>query len=409
MAAIRLEHVSKRFQASARLSVWPGGTAAVVRPLAEAMVRQLTHPEPTVEEDSREAVTGGPRRGQALDDVSLDINDGETLSVIGPSGCGKTTLLRVIAGLEPPDTGRVLYDGVDMANVPPKDRGIGMVFQSYALYPHMKGRGNLSFFFRMHHREDEIDERVRITARMMGLGFDELLERRPSKLSGGQRQRVAIARCIIRDPRLFLFDEPLSSLDAKLRAQTRVEIKRLLSRFRITSVYVTHDQVEAVALADRIAVMREGRVEQVGTYWDVYLQPANCFVASFLGTPSVNLLPARIDGDRVVLGDGQSFALPEHWQRAGAVTANAIIIGIRPEHVRLLDLSTTEGLLAHVEVVERLPSERVQLVHLHARGWECIAKVSQTEDVRTEKWMRVMFDPERLLLFDKATERRMNA
>jgi ABC-type sugar transport system ATPase subunit len=227
----------------------------------------------------------------ALNDLNLVIPDGEALAIVGPSGCGKSTLLKVIAGLEPIDSGRVLFDGRDMAGIKPGERGIGMVFQSYALYPHMKGEGNLGFFFRIHRRpSEEMMERIRITSEIMGIGFEQLLGRSPRTLSGGQQQRVAIGRCIVRDPGLFLFDEPLSNLDAKLRSQTRVEIKRLLRRFAITAAYVTHDQSEAIALGDRIAIMRAGRIEQVGTYQELCALPANHFVAGFLGLSPMNLI-----------------------------------------------------------------------------------------------------------------------
>lgn len=238
----------------------------------------------------------------ALDNVSLTIADGETVAIIGPSGCGKSTLLRTIAGLELPESGRVLYDGRDMDGIKPGERGIGMVFQSYALYPHMKGEGNLGFFFRIHKRPtEEMMERIRITSEIMGLGFDDLLPRSPKTLSGGQQQRVAIGRCIVRDPSLFLFDEPLSNLDAKLRARTRVEIKRLLRRFSITSVYVTHDQSEAIALGDRLVVMNAGRIEQVGTYQELRTNPVNAFVAGFVGVPPMNLVPGYATSSAGVL------------------------------------------------------------------------------------------------------------
>jgi ABC-type sugar transport system ATPase subunit len=408
MAAICLDHVTKNFQTVRPLPFWPGGAAAIMRPLAESIVRRVTAPaRTTVEEESAAAILGYQYRARVLDDVSIDIQNGETMSVIGPSGCGKTTLLRLIAGLVTPDKGQVFYDGHDMATVLPKDRRVGMVFQNYALYPHMKGKGNLAFFFRMHHRENEIDEMVRITAQMMGIGFADLLDRHPRTLSGGQKQRVAIARCIVRNPALFLFDEPLSSLDAKLRAQTRVEIKRLLGRFHITSIYVTHDQVEAIALADRIAVMREGRIEQVGTYRDIYDYPVNMFVASFVGSPTINLFPINIDSGHLVLSDGQSIDIPS---RLAAVTnrSSALSIGVRSEHIKVSDLSCTEGLLAQIEVVENLPSDRAQLVHLRTRGWKCIARVPQSPQFQPEQWVRLSFNPEYVLAFDSVTERRVS-
>ena len=224
MATIQLEHVTKVFP----YFRWP-----TLRPASAENPAQETPPEEIPPDD-----TGSRRTAEgilALDDVNLTIQHGETLSVIGPSGCGKSTLLRVIAGLETPTSGRVLYDRIDMAEVPPGERGIGIVFQSYALYPHMTSKNNLAFFFRLHHREPEIDEKVRVTAETLGVGFEALLDRMPKTLSAGQKQRVALGRCIVRDPKLILLDEPLSNLDAKLRVQTRGELKRLLRRFQVTS------------------------------------------------------------------------------------------------------------------------------------------------------------------------------
>lgn len=286
MAEIRLEGVSLTFRPSA-LGYLPD----------ERLVRRgytNYRDRAFVERATFHATEQGRPSGPvaALDNLSLTIRDGETLAIVGPSGCGKSTLLKVVAGLEQPESGRVLFDGRDMSGVKPGERGIGMVFQNYALYPHMKGEGNLAFFFRVRRRPDEeMMERIRITADIMGLGFDDLLSRSPKVLSGGQQQRVAIGRCIVRDPSLFLFDEPLSNLDATLRARTRVEIKRLLRRFHITSIYVTHDQTEAMTLGDRIAVMRAGKIEQIGDYQELRARPANAFVAGFVGLPTMNLLP----------------------------------------------------------------------------------------------------------------------
>ena len=294
--------------------------SALGGPLRGAQNSPATPGPPPGSSERQRATRGGVGTGRALDGVDLEVRDGETLAIIGPSGCGKSTLLRVVAGLEPVDSGRVLYDGQDVSAVPPGERGIGMVFQNYALYPHMESRGNLGFFFRLRRRrEEEIDERVRLTAEIMGLGFDELLERKPGTLSGGQQQRVAIGRCIARDPRLFLLDEPLSSLDARLRARTRVELKRLLTRFRITTIYVTHDQTEALALATRIAVMRRGRIEQAGVWDELYQRPANAFVAGFVGTPGTppaNLLPGTVSAGRARLAAGE-LSLPRPARAAG--------------------------------------------------------------------------------------------
>ena len=291
MSTIRLQHVSKVFTRSAiesRLAITGRGTSGdqADRAFAERVANQ-TRLEASQKSAGGEVV--------ALDDVNLTIPDGQTLAILGPSGCGKSTLLRVVAGLETGYSGEVFYDDQDVRQIPPGERYIGMVFQSYALYPHFPGHGNLSFFFRVRKAPSaEAEERIRTTCEIMGFGFAQLLERKPGTLSGGQQQRLAIARAIVREPRLFLFDEPLSNLDAKLRMQTRVEIKRLLRRFGITAIYVTHDQEEAMALADQIAIMRDGRVEQVGTYHEMRDAPRNAFIAGFLGRRPMNLLPGTV-------------------------------------------------------------------------------------------------------------------
>ena len=256
--------------------------------------------------------------------------------IVGPSGCGKSTLLRVVAGLEKNYTGQVLYDGEDMQNVPASRRFIGIVFQNYALYPNFTGEGNLSFFFKLHQISDEeTRKRIEYTSELMGIGFKELLPRRPITLSGGEKQRVAIARAIVRAPKLFLLDEPLSNLDAKLRVQTRTEIKRLLHRFGITSVYVTHDQVEAMALADQIVVMHSGRVEQAGTYKTLIENPLSLFVAGFLGLPPMDLFPSSpVSDGRLVLGE-YAFPLPESVLPL-LQNGQQITLGLRRETVKVL-------------------------------------------------------------------------
>ena len=259
----------------------------------------------------------------ALDDLSLTIADGQTLAIVGPSGCGKSTLLRVIAGLTD-YVGTVFYDEANINLIPVRERYIGMVFQNYALYPHFHGHGNLSFFYKLRKAPSaEIAERVQITSDIMGIGFQELLRRKPGTLSGGQQQRVAIARAITRKPALFLLDEPLSNLDAKLRTQTRIELRKLLNRFHITTVYVTHDQVEALSLGDSIAVMRAGRIVQRGTYQNLLHNPTNAFVAGFLGLPPMNLLPGTVQGGQLHLS-GFSIPLPhniaQQTRKAQAVT-----------------------------------------------------------------------------------------
>ncbi len=285
----------------------------------------------------------------ALDAIDLTIDEGETLAIVGPSGCGKSTLLRVIAGLTPPDQGQVYFDDEDVTDLEAGRRGIGFVFQNYALYPHMKGEGNLSFFFRLRKRpQQEIDEKVRITAETLGVGFDELLGRKPGTLSGGQRQRVALGRCIVRDPRIMLLDEPLSNLDAELRQRTRAELKRLLRTFKVTAAYVTHDQVEALALGDRVAVMRQGRIEQVGSVHEVYNTPHNVFVAGFVGSPSMNLLEARRADDGPVAVAGE-LRLPLSAQAAAHTEPGApLVVGIRPEDI-VVGAGDDRGVTAQVE------------------------------------------------------------
>ena len=340
---------------------------------------------------------------KALDDLSLTIRDGEAVSLVGPSGCGKTTFLRVIAGLVAPDQGKVYYDGVDMEGVPPGDRGIGIVFQNYALYPHMTSRGNIGFFFRLRHREDEIDERVQIVSQILGVGLDDLMVRKPRTLSGGEQQRVAIGRCIARDPKLFLFDEPLSNLDAKLRVQTRLQVKRLLNHFKVTSVYVTHDQTEAIVMGDRIAVMRDGRIEQVGPYAEVYGQPINVFVAGFLGQPPMNFFPGQVmDGTF----QGRGFAL-ELGEVAGRVPpGRKVYLGIRPEQFQV---STSAGaaLTANVEVVQHLMSDRVLILNAQLGEEACILKVPDSHPVMMGDLLPLTVDRGDVFLFDAETGMRI--
>jgi ABC-type sugar transport system ATPase subunit len=300
------------------------------------------------------------RARPALDGVSLTVNDGETVSILGSSGCGKSTLLKVVAGLEYVDSGQVLYNGQDVTYVRPQERGVGMVFQDYALYPSMKGKGNLAYYFEVHDRtEEEKQQRVRETADRMGVGFEQLLGRVPDTLSGGEQQRVAIARCIVRDPQLFLMDEPISNLDAKLRERTRIEIRKLLKKFAITTLYVTHDQQEAIFMGDRIAVMRDGRIEQVGTFDELYYTPANLFVATFVGSPPMAVIPAFVSGGEVTVGVSDArWSLP--YELAQKVPVGPVRVGVRPEHW-LLDAA--DGASMWVRHVERIPTERTIFVY----------------------------------------------
>ncbi|MFN2269751.1 MAG: ABC transporter ATP-binding protein [Anaerolineae bacterium] len=347
----------------------------------------------------------------ALDHLNLTVPDGQTIAVVGPSGCGKSTLLRVAAGLETDFTGRVFYDDVDMMEVPPGDRYIGMVFQNYALYPHFKSQENLSFFFRMHKAPaEEEQERIRITSEMMGIGFNELLKRKPGTLSGGERQRVAIARAIVRRPRLFLFDEPLSNLDAKLRVQTRVEIKRLLHRFQITSLYVTHDQTEAIALGDQIAVMRAGTIEQVGSYQEVWQNPVNAFVAGFLGTRPMNLFAGGAVVDGVLHFEEMAVPLPDAIG-AQVDAGQRLILGVHAEAASLVygDRPAPEGihLRGLVEIIEPDFGHRLQMVYVRTGkfAYAVSGPLDPALDIGAE--VSVVFPTDRLYFFDGESERRI--
>ena len=268
----------------------------------------------------------------AVNDVSIDIADGEFLILVGPSGCGKSTLLRMIVGLEDITSGDLLIDGQRVNEKEPRERNLSMVFQNYALYPHLTVYENIAFPLRLskgRFSEEEIDRKVRTAAATLDL--DEHLERKPANLSGGQRQRVAMGRAIVRDADAFLFDEPLSNLDAKLRGQMRAEIAQLQRRMGITSVYVTHDQIEAMTLGDRVAVMRDGRLQQVDTPKRLFDAPVNLFVAGFIGAPSMNFIPARLEGDRFATPLGQIPAPAEVAGRIGG-SRGIVLLGVRPEH-----------------------------------------------------------------------------
>lgn len=352
MAAIRLVGVTKRFAGDS--TTLAGTTSAP--PTRSRLPWPWRRAQPAVVPTDDIAAT------VALDDVHLSLADGETLAVLGPSGCGKTTLLRVIAGLEAPTSGSVLFDGEPVDHLEPAQRRVGVVFQNYALYPHLRAYDNVGFFFKLRGREAEVDERVRRVAQVLGVEFRHLLGRMPRRLSGGEQQRVAVGRCIIRDPRVFLFDEPLSNLDAQLRGRTRVEIKRLLRRFGITAVYVTHDQIEAMALGDRIAIMRAGRVEQVGTTAEIMAAPVNRFVAGFFGVPPMNLLDGVASRGGVQVG-GTLFALPGHRRVLAVRVGRPVTVGLRADDLALLPPDDPGRLAtATVEVVQPRREERQQLV-----------------------------------------------
>src|SRR4051812_22560497 len=304
----------------------------------------------------------------AVDEVSLSVADGEFMVLLGPSGCGKTTTLRMIAGLESISSGRLAIDERVVNALPAKDRDIAMVFQSYALYPHMNVRQNLAFGLRRRGVDrGEIDRRVREVG--AALGLTELLDRRPHALSGGQRQRVALGRAIVRDPKVFLFDEPLSNLDAALRASTRQEIAKLHRRLGATMIYVTHDQVEAMTLGDRICVMHEGRVAQIGAPLEVYHRPASVFVARFLGSPPMSIVPGRLErsGDRLAaIVGGNAFALDDALELRQLPGDGVVLLGFRPEDISLI--SPESGPSARVQAVELLGAETILSATLEGGG-----------------------------------------
>ncbi len=295
---------------------------------------------------------------QVVHGIDLEVAEKEFVVLVGPSGCGKSTTLRMIAGLEEISEGELAIDGRYMNRVAPKDRDLAMVFQNYALYPHLNVADNMAFGLRIRKMpRDQIKTTIAETAQILGL--TNYLERRPSDLSGGQRQRVAMGRAIVRHPKVFLFDEPLSNLDAKLRTQMRAEIKRLHNRLGVTSVYVTHDQVEAMTLADRIVVMNDGRIEQVGTPMELFNNPANTFVAGFLGSPPMNQMKGKLTENGAQIGSSEIKLNGVTAQQAG----RDVIIGIRPEHVTLAPGEGTSPLPIALDLVEPLGSEAL----LHAR------------------------------------------
>ena len=286
-----------------------------------------------------------------LHDISIALEDGEFLVLVGPSGCGKSTLMNIIAGLEEPSAGQIKLNQHDISNAAPADRNISMVFQSYALYPNMTVQQNIAFPLEMRKVPSaDLTERVQKVAQL--LQIEHLLDRKPRQLSGGQRQRVAIGRALAREPDLYLFDEPLSNLDAQLRVAMRTEIKALHQRLKTTSIYVTHDQIEAMTMADKIVVMRDGLVEQTGSPLELYDRPANRFVAGFIGSPAMNFLPGVVQGGHVALSDGSQLPMPAH---ARASEGQKVIYGTRPEHIEIA--SQADGVATQVLLVEPTGAE----------------------------------------------------
>jgi multiple sugar transport system ATP-binding protein len=334
--------------------------------------------------------------------VSISIEDGEFVTLVGPSGCGKSTLLRMIAGLEDVTGGEIRIGGRVVNTVPPKDRDIAMVFQNYALYPHMSVADNMGFSLKLKGiPKSEIAVKVDHAADILGLR--PLLDRLPRQLSGGQRQRVAMGRAIVRDPQVFLFDEPLSNLDAKLRVQMRTEIRQLHQRLRTTTVYVTHDQIEAMTMADKIVVLHDGVVEQVGAPLELYDRPANLFVAGFIGSPAMNFLKGRVvvKGDPVFVTESGA-TLPLRSAAPGS-DGRPAVYGIRPEH---LGIGDTGGIAAEVSVVEPTGSETQ--VFASAGGQEVIAALRERAGIETGQSVHLIPDPASAHLFDAETGKRLN-
>ena len=331
---------------------------------------------------------------EVLKDIDLTVEDGSFVVLVGPSGCGKSTLLRSIAGLEPVSGGTITIGGRKVNDLPPAQREIAMVFQSYALYPHMDVAANMGFGLRFARTpKAEIEERVAEAARILQL--EPLLKRRPRELSGGQRQRVAIGRAIVRKPQVFLFDEPLSNLDAALRINTRVEIAKLHKLLAATIVYVTHDQVEAMTLADKIVVMNQGRIEQQGKPLDLYYRPANLFVAGFIGSPAMNFIAGQVTQGGIDLGPDGAVTLAG---LTAAAVGSRVTLGIRPEHVRIADGEGGLRLSATVELVERLGE--AGYVHLRLpSGSVAVAEIRGETSLRTGDRTSLALDPTHLHLF----------
>ena len=339
----------------------------------------------------------------AVNDLNLQVADGEFLILVGPSGCGKTTALRCIAGLEPISDGKVLIGDQVVNEVAPKDRDIAMVFQSYALYPHMTVFDNLAFGLKLRKTpKAEIDRRVREAAGILGL--ERLLDRKPKALSGGQRQRVALGRAIVREPKVFLMDEPLSNLDAKLRVQTRAEILRIHRRLRTTIVYVTHDQVEAMTMGDRIAVMNEGLLQQVGTPQELYTHPANLFVAGFIGSPAMNFVTVTAAGNDLMMGQSRLTLSGEPAKAAaGRPAGSSLTIGFRPEHLDIAgEANHSVRFPAVVDVVEYLGND--ELIHARAEGNDIVALLSSDRKVKAGEQVEFSVPLDRLFVFDPESQ-----
>ena len=382
MATIELQHICQHFESSAKAYIDEVfNPFTVIARLMKKMESEMT--------------SNVPKRPFAIDDLSLTIPDGKTMVILGPSGCGKTTLLRIIAGLMRPQSGKVLYDGVDVKDIPPGDRQIGMVFQNYALYPHFTVKNNILSYFRFQKQTPELDhkaqEKYRKTSELLGVDIDYLLDKKPTHLSGGEKQRVAIGRCITRDPRLFLLDEPFSNLDQPLREKYRLHLKKLLRHFQITTVYVTHDQQEAMVLADLLAIMNIGWIEQVGTPEEIYKQPHSMFVAGFLNfdseTPAINFL------------DGASIAQE----------LRGVMIGVRSEDIDVCDPeeNNQKTLAARVTDIRHNPIKNATILCVKVGDDEMYASLPLNNRITLREELCVRFKTYHL--FDKETGLRIQS
>ncbi len=343
---------------------------------------------------------------KAVVDLNLEVRDGEFVALLGPSGCGKTTTLLMIAGIYKPTKGRILFDEVDVTDLPPKDRNIGMVFQSYALYPHMTVYDNIAFPLKLKKvPKHEIDKKVKEVAKL--LQIDNLLNRKPAQLSGGQQQRVALGRALVKEPDVLLLDEPLSNLDAKLRVMMRAEIKRLQKELKITTIYVTHDQVEAMSMADRIAVMRAGRLQQYAEPEVLYNKPINLFVAGFIGNPPMNFIEGSIkeeNGEYYFESEGLKLKLSKDLGELVASKSTDVVLGIRPEHIRVITSGEVDNAIdATVYVIEPLGRDLV----INVKVDNTLLKILSTPGLKLEPGQKVklVFPEEKIHFFDKYTEK----
>jgi len=337
-----------------------------------------------------------------IEELNLTIKDGEFFTFVGPSGCGKSTILNMIAGLEPLTEGKIYFDGVVMNDVQPKDRDVAMVFQSYALYPHMTVYENIAFPLRMKKiKADVIDKEVRRVASVIGI--EELLHRKPASLSGGQRQRVALGRAIIRKPRVFLMDEPLSNLDARLRIEMRAELKKLHRELKITTVYVTHDQAEAMSLSDRIAVLYGGKIQQCGTPYEVYLRPANIFVAGFIGSPPMNFIPAYVRSYEPIEIDCNGLILSPSLEKVPQ--RDKVIIGIRPEDIKV-SFEKSERCI-EVSVLLSEPAGSFNWVDVIWNDTKIKGTAALREEINPGDKAFMEFPEDKIVIFDEETGRRL--